>query len=279
MSYMKRLGGALFCLALVCVCAATPCAANISVTGSLTQVFRAAPGQALTGQVELVNSGDAVLEARLYLTDYMYHADGTSVFGEPGTGERSCAGWVALHSELVAAPPRSTLAVPFSVRVPAGAAVGSHWCLIMVEQVHQSPPEPASLWDGAAGAGPGQAVARIVARVRYGVQVIIDIGQGAAGVEVLDAGVSRDADGAFVLHLDVKNTGEVRLAPVMKVWAYDSLGQNVGVFEGSRMGLMPGSSARLRAELAGISPGDYAVLVVLETDAGAWGVQYDLALH
>ena len=268
-----------FMLTAVCaaVLAPAPCAANISVSGELTQLFRAESGQVISGEVKLVNSGDTVLDTRLYLTDYMYHADGTNIYGEPGKSERSSAGWMTLQSELVAVPPKSTMAVPFSIRVPDGVAVGSHWCLIMVEQVDQSPPGAAPK-DAAATQPTGPAMG-IVARVRYGIQVIVDVGQGAANVDILDAGLSRDAEGTYVLHLDVKNTGEVRLVPTMKVWAYDAQGQNIGAFEGSKVGLVPGSSARFRTALKGIVPGEYAVLIVFESSEGSWGVQYDLKLQ
>ncbi len=293
MCYVRKLGLlVLAAFAVACTCslalvspagaadaAAATAAPSISVSGSLTHVFKGEPGQVLTGEIHVVNSGDAVAQTRLYLNDYMYHADGTTVYGEPGTTDRSSAGWVTLHSELVAVPPRSVLAVPYSVQVPAGAAAGSHWCLVMVEQADQGSVAPPQL-DAADNAQPSQPVARIVARVRYGVQIVIDIGQGSAGVEVLDAGVDRRdaADSPYVLHLDVQNTGDVRLVPTMRVWAYDGRGQNVGMFEGSRTGLVPGSSARFETALPGIAPGDYAVLVVLESDAGSWGVQYDLKL-
>jgi len=270
--YSRRLGVLLASLSVVLLLVPMQASANISVSGSFTHVFKAEPGQALQGAVEVVNTGDAVAGARLYITDYMYYANGTVRYGDAGTEARSNAPWVVLRSEVVSVPPKGVVTVSYYISVPAQQLRGSYWSMIMVEEV--KPPHGVAPVEAS-----GQVAVGIITRVRYGIQVITDLGEGAKDIAVTSAGLTRNEAGAAVLHLEVEGTGEARVQPRMAVWAYDGSGNNVGEFVGSRISLLPGTSGRFSTVLEGLADGDYAVLVVLEDDDVSWGVQYDLQLR
>lgn len=273
--HTRRLGVALICLCAALL-AAVQCSASISVSGSLAHVYKTGPGEALQGSIEIVNTGEAVAEARLYLTDYLYYADGTNIYGEAGKDARSNASWIVLRTERVSVPPKGRVSVPYYINVPAAQLRGSYWSMVMVEE-NAPPQEVAGVGNGAAEKD--KVTMGVVARVRYGIQVITEIGDGVKNISVAAAALTRNAAGVNVLYLDVENPGEARIRPQMIVYVYDGSGSYVGKFEGTKMGLLPGTSGRFTAALDGLSAGNYAVLVVLEGEDAAWGVQYDLQIQ
>src|SRR6185503_14379647 len=101
--------------------------------------------------------------------DYRFLADGSSTYDDPGTTKRSNAQWVTPQSQRLTIPAGGEVALPYSVKVPAGDSLkGTYWSTIQVEG--QAPP-PVST-DGRA-AQPQLALGAVI---RYAVQVATHIG-------------------------------------------------------------------------------------------------------
>ena len=268
---MPRLPVALVLAALV---ASAP-SAQILVYGGLARDHDAEPGAVYDEVVEVHNPTDAPQQARLYLTDYTFAADGSNAYGEPGGLARSNAGWVSFAPAVLTVPPGETVPVAVTVAVPdALPAAGSYWSMLMVEAI------PAGAAESTLGEDEGETLRLGVSeRIRYGVQIATHVGAAAADVAVVAAGVTDGPDGARVLAADVENVGERLLVGAVYLDVFDAEGAAVGRLEGSTSRVYPGTSVRHRVDLSALAPGTYEALLVIDGGAeGVFGAQYTLDL-
>ncbi|WP_420456199.1 hypothetical protein [Rubrivirga sp.] len=260
--------------ALLVLALAGSAQAQISVRSALSDDREVSAGTVYRGEVTVANETATAQQAKVYLRDYSFQADGTNVYGEPGTSARSNAAWVRFGPAVVTLAPGETRAVQYAVTVPADAPAGSSWSLLMVESV---PPDAPESTLGDAPAAPRYGVRPVM---RYGVQLATHV-RGDAPVEVTFSGAElvRDEAGARGLRVDVANTGGRMVRP--EVWAelFDAAGTSHGRVEGARSRIYPGTSVRQRIRLGDLPPGTYRALVVV--DAGAddvYGAEYVLDL-
>lgn len=260
--------------ALVLVLMAGAAQAGLAVVGGLSRISSGEPGEELEHEIVLRNSDDTDVLVRIYPTDYLFYADGRSEYGEPGSTERSNAQWFKLSAEWITVPARSEAAVYYRGRLPAGEALsGTYWSMLMVE-----PLGPPDLQDVSDQRGrPGMSVAT---QVRYGIQIITDVGEtGAPDLHFLDRRLIGD-NGDRVLQLDVENAGNRWVHPLTWVEIYDESGGFVGRFESSRKRIFPGCSVRHEFDLSEVAKGKYTALVIIDnTDEHVFGAQYNLELE
>jgi len=260
--------------ALVLVLMAGAAHAGLAVVGGLSRITSGEPGQEIEYEIVLRNSEDTDIVARIYPTDYVFFADGRSEYGEPGTMERSNAGWFKLSAEWITLPARSEAAVYYRGRLPAGEALsGTYWSMLMVEPL--GPPDPKEVRDQQGR--PGMSVAT---QVRYGIQIITDVGQtGAPDLRFLDRRLIGE-NGSRVLQLDVENAGDRWVHPMTWIELYDETGGFVGRFESSQKRIFPGCSVRHEFDLSEVADGKYTALVIIDnTDEYVFGAQYNLELE
>lgn len=266
---MKRL----LYLTLLAALTAMPCAAQLYIAAPLVDDREVTPGSTYEGVVPITNPTDEPMQARLYLTDYRFDAGGSNWYDEPGTSDRSNAGWVAFGAPVVTIPANSTLDIPYQVQVPDDAALhGSYWCLLMIEGI---PHDAAESTLGGTGDGPQFGVRR---RIRYGIQIASHIRRtGEPQLEIPSAELLAVGDGSHVLQLKVENTGTRMGETQVYLDLFDTDGQALGRFEGSEARIYPDTSFRHQVRLEGIASGTYEALLVV--DAGedhTYGVQYTL---
>jgi len=246
---------------------------NIAVVGGLSRISSAQPGEEIEHEIVLRNSGGADVLVHIYPTDYMFFADGRSVYGEPGTTERSNAAWFTLSSEWITVPARSEAAVYYRGRLPVGEPLsGTYWSMLMVEPV--GAPDAQQV-----GGGDGRPGISVATQVRFGIQIITDVGEtGAPDLRLFDRRLVAD-DGARVLEIDVENTGDRWVYPLTWVEIYDGAGGFVGRFESSRKRIFPGCSVRHEFDLSEVPRGKYTALVIIDnTDEYVFGAQYTLEI-
>jgi hypothetical protein len=243
--------------------------AQIAVVGNSIQEREAPVGGSYEGTIRVSNTGTESREARIYQTDYLFHADGRTLYEAPGSQPRSNAGWVAVSPSRVVIPAGQTIDVRYAVKVPVGDSLrGSYWSVVMVEGL--APSE-----------GPGATGRRSVdlqATVRYGVQVVTHIGAtGAPTVGFAGAGASKVADGTGAMVVDLTNTGDraARLKLMLEVYAQD--GRQVATLQQARGLVYPGSSVRQRFALGALPAGTYKAVLVADAGGDAvFGAQYTL---
>src|SRR5438046_2451483 len=109
-------------------------AAQIAVVGNTVEEHVAAPGTSYTGAIVVRNLTQQSQPVRIYQTDYLFYADGTSHFDDPGTTPRSNAKWITPSIRSLLVPAMGEMTVTYTVAVPADTSLsGSYWSTIMVE--------------------------------------------------------------------------------------------------------------------------------------------------
>jgi hypothetical protein len=267
---MKRaLAGSLFLVALL----SRPAHAQIDVVGGGVEEHAAHAGESYAGTLRLRNRGAEPAEARIYLTDYAFAADGSSSYAAPGTLPRSSARWIAFTPSQVRIAAGGEATVGYTVTVPADARLeGTYWSMLMVEGVARG--------SAASADAPANARVRVGLQptIRYGVQIATTVGGPAPKVSFSGARAYAGSHGR-VLELDLANAGDVAYRPEIRVDLFDEAGGKVGSFTSRRGLLYPGTSLRQSFELGAVPAGTYQALVV--ADAGGdqvFGAQYRLKL-
>lgn len=261
------------CISLLVVLAG-PLKADVTVLGGLTHEITAEPGDRTEGAIELANNGDEIVYVDIYQTDYLFFADGRTIYGDPGGDLRSNASWISYGTTRVAIPAGGTVAVSYEMAVPDSIQLsGSYWSVVMIEPVADA---SASVSRGKTG----EASVGVRTIVRYAVQIITNIGDtGNSSIEVTDKKLVTE-NGMTVLRMDFENNGERWLSP--SVWAdlYGSDGTYVGRFESGRKRVFPGCSVRHHLDLTGVAGGNYTALMIVDNgDDHVFGANYELRLE
>lgn len=260
----------LMALCLLSPCAPTRSIAGVAPDGDSTQVRSARPGETYRGSIALRNAGAAVVEVKLYQTDYEFHADGRNSFDSPGTGVRSNAKWLRLNREQVALGPEGNVNIDYEVQVPDDVRLsGTYWSVVMIQEL-----------SGPEASDPSRSGVKLVQSLRHAIQIVTEVGDAAHG-EVVFRNARLQRDGfRRDFDVDLENIGERWLRTTVWLELHDSNGRFVGRFSAPRRRTFPGTSVRNHIELSGAPPGRYVGLLV--ADGGRndmFGMQIDLDLR
>jgi len=237
-----------------------------SVPSGLTVQETLIPGQRVEGVITL-QGGEDFETVRLYQTDYLFYADGSNLYGEPGSTARSNAPWISIYPKEVTIPPGTSVQVHYQIVVPDTELAGTYWSMVMAEPYVppvEAPPEEES-----------KVTLGIRTVLRYGIQIVTHIGDsGKRELKIVRRQLSQDGQD-LVLSLDIENTGERWLIPALRAEIYDEAGTLVGKKEGDKYRIYPGTSVQGKVKLGSLPKGKYKVLVILDNgDQYVWGAQY-----
>jgi len=242
------------------------CQAQITVRGQLTHEFVVEPGQSYAGEIVISSTTDSRTGVEITQSDYLFFADGSNIYGEPGSVLRSNVEWISFYAPPIIEP-GETVSIPFNIKVPDDPSlVGTYWSMILVA------PELPPAETPAEGVG-------IQQRMGYGIQIVTHIGDtGERKISIFDVKLLHEEAG-FVLQVDIENTGERWVRPMAWIELYDEQGATASRVESSQLRIYPGCSVRHRFVLSEIPSGVYKALVVFDNnDEYVWGAQYDLEL-
>ena len=258
--------GLFFCLILPCVSVA-----GVSVSSGLTYEKEAQVGETYQGIIQLRNTGKEPQEVKIYQTDYLFYSDGSNIYGESGNAPRSNSDWITFRPHRLAIPPKGTSQVNYTLEVPDDKTLtGTYWSMIMIEGISSSSPEAARQEKDKITFGVSQVI-------RYGAQMITQIGDtGARKLKFLKTRLLKEDKGR-ILQLDIENIGERLLRPALWVELYDEKGKSVGKFEGGKLGVYPATSVRFKIDLSQVPKGKYKTLVVADCGGdNLFGATYTL---
>jgi hypothetical protein len=266
---MKR-----FALFLFLIAALTSASeGGVTVLGGLTHEVELQPGERLQGSIELNNDSDSVAAVTLYQTDYIFYADGRTEYGDPGSVQRSNAGWISISPAHVNIPPGETVPVYYELEVPAdGNLSGTYWSVIMIEPDSPAHSQKLRSEDGRPALG-------LSTVVRYALQVIVNIGEsGNSSVQILKnelVGIEEKK----ILMLDIENSGDRWLRPIFWVELYDEHGKFMGRYESETQRIFPGCSVRHIVDLTEVPSGQYTALMIVDNgDEHVFGANYRMRL-
>ena len=266
---LKKLAG--FSLLLLVLLSHTA-VGQVQVSGDLILFGRGMPGDSYQGSIKLENGGSEAEEVLVYMNDYFFSADGGTVYSEPGTNERSNAPWIEFFPNILNIAPGADAEVGYRVRIPEdGELAGTYWSMLFVEGVPKETELPESK---------DKFIFSIQQVVRYGIQMITDIGD----TGYVDVGFENPSltleNGTGELSATIVNTGTVRIRPSFSCIVFDLSGVELAVIEGGEKRLYPGTSTRSVFNLPALDAGRYRALVI--ADGGGenlYGANYTLEIE
>ncbi|HUP86563.1 MAG TPA: hypothetical protein VM143_12920 [Acidimicrobiales bacterium] len=224
---ITRIGTAALGAAVLCVLLAFPAGAQ-TPTGDIQSVgvspteskpddpnagqwfiFSIAPGASGATKARITNPADQPQVIKLYLTDLVFGPDGTPTIPE---GDFEDVGtWGHFETASITVPARSQVLAPFTVTVPANAEPGDHVGAAVVES------EP--LGD----------TLKIVKRIATRLYVTVpgDATKSYAVVSVTNKVTSKWFPKSVAVTTLLRNTGRVRIRPVVKVGGTKAAGADL----------------------------------------------------
>ena len=271
---MSRISRAILIFCFTGLPLAVSASMEISIVGGLTREAVVRPGDTLEGKIIVGNNSTSETRVKTYQTDYLCYADGRNSYGEPGSCERSNATWITVTPEQFAIAPEASATLYYTIQVPNDAGlVGTYWSMLMVEPLAEDSPELVAGDDGE----PRVAIRTVM---RYGIQMVTHIGNtGQESIKFGDKQLVADDPKRF-LTVDVENTGERSLGPLVWAELYDADGVSIGRFEGQRIRIFPTCSVRHNIDLTGLPAGTYNALIVADNgDDNVFGTQAKLQIQ
>jgi hypothetical protein len=246
--------------------ALSPIGAQIAVVGSTVEERVAARGDSYSGAIIVRNLTPQNQPVRIYQTDYLFFADGTSHYDSAGSTPRSNAKWITPTVRSITVPPLSEVTVTYSVNVPASDSLsGSYWSALMVEG---APTE-----GGASGGRPQVGVGAVM---RYAIQVSTHIGTtGSRKVAFVkpqfltNPGDSVHTDSTHSFEVEVQNVGDRAYRPVLWIEVYDEQGTLAANKRQERGLLYPGTSLKQVFALGKLAHGTYRAVVFADSGEDA----------
>jgi hypothetical protein len=214
-----------------------------------------APGQTVSGTIEVENQGEEPLRLDLYLQDWEYleGGSGEKLFSAPGSSPWSASSWISYYPQRLELPAHGKGLVDYTIRAPADAS-GGHYAVLFFESILARPPEDEEgvsvQYTGRLGSLFELEVAGTVKRTG----------------EVAELAIGRpDEDRALTLGYTFLNTGNVAIRPKAYFNIVDQAGRYFGRGEFDRIYTFPGRSGSTTTEwTGGLAPGDYAVLLTVD---------------
>jgi hypothetical protein len=246
----------------------TRAAAQIAVVGNTVEERSSHPGDSYVGGIVVQNLTNVAQPVRIYQTDYMFFADGTSRFDAPGSVARSNASWITPATSSTILSPLGQATIAYTVRVPANDSLrGTYWSTIMVEGAVNVPTFT------------GKKEMALGSVLRYSVQIATQIDAPAIAKAVFEKQQLETSarDSVQMLAVDVRNAGDKGLRPLLWVALYDSNGSLRTRFKQQRGLLYPGTSVRQLFPLGRLTPGTYKAVVFADIHEDAvTAAQYTL---
>jgi len=245
--------------------------AQISVMGSLTRSRTAVPGEEYEGTISLKNTGEGIAQAKIYLKDYTFNAEGETGYLEPGSLSRSNAEWISISSSTAVLAPGEIAEIKYTVNVPASdSLLGTYWSIIFIEGVPEEEEDTGDI----------QPFISIRQVMRYGVQIVTDFPEGGESRLVFsNTRIVNTEEGRF-FSVDIANSGTHWLNGELYVEIYSSEGEYITTLSGGTFRTYPQTSVREVFSLEGVAPGDYKALLI--ADCGGddlFGGNYTLVLR
>lgn len=227
--------------------------AGISVTSELTHEYYTETGKTISGKINVKNSGDKPEIMQAFIKDYLFYADGSNDYAEPGTKERSNANWIIISPQKATIDPKSSISIDYKINVPKnGDFNGSYWSMIMVEAIPEKTPESNKKSLG------------LSINTRFGIQIITNFGTNIEPeIKFIDTKLIDDGDKKY-LKLDIENTGAITVRSEIKVEVYDMEGNFIELFEGDNKRTYPGTSVNLKCELSKLKKGKYKAIIMAD---------------
>jgi hypothetical protein len=260
-------GRRFFSLAVLLAFTSLNAQSYLNILSPLHETHYLEGGSEIKGTITMGNTGDEVLKMRAYQKDFCFNHRGETLFTEPGTLERSNAGWIYLPFTYFEIPPFTSFSVYYTLHVPKDSCPqGSYWSVIMLEST-----------EDIFATSPDGTVIQAIKRIAF--QAIAEVGdQGTYKLNLMDKRVEVSPE-IKCLVFDVENTGTLTMKLHPSIELLDGEGKTVGSFSCEKQMMHPGCSSKFCVDLSSVAFGHYLAKVLFKhNDESILGSQYQIEI-
>jgi hypothetical protein len=241
--------------------------ATITVVNGMSHEYTVIGNQVYEGQIVIKNLSKNPARVVFYKTDLQHNCDGETKFIKGNSQQRSCLDWIEYSNNEIMIAAEKEVTVVYSIKVPDNKYEGSYWGVIMVEEL-----EGIDTSDKKKGI-------KVRSNVRYAVQVIAnfnqnvikDLNYGTIGMDTLD--------GEQYLTINIENSGNTLLKPVLVLELYNNSGETVKRIEVNVQKVYPGNCKKFLVPLLGVPIGKFTGVLVADCgDNNIFGLNLNLDL-
>lgn len=242
--------------------------AGIQVQNGLTHTHSGIAGNVMTGKIRVKNVGKREERILIYKQDLSLSCNNTIEYDELGKNARSSGNWVQTNvdEKLIAAGEEYDIL--YTVTIPNSADLsGTYWNIIMIE-----------------GADPVKEEAeqgvKISSRVRYAVQMIVDVGTFQSPQMAFENFVyQKNQAGNQTIHVLLANKGEYASKTKLTLEVYGANGEKLKVIESQAKRLYPKKCNDFELELKGLPVGKYEGIVVADNGKDLFGANITISIQ
>lgn len=242
-----------FLLLVLSVCSLARAQSTIGVDPA-TRLFTATPGQSITQELSLYNPTPGTKRVRVvaYLTDMNISEIGETTYPAAGTLKESLSPWTTFSPSEMELGAQETKQIRYTIQVPAGAAPGTHWAMLMFEGQDME-------------STPGKKIAAFKLRVAHSIFVNVQPVKYSGEITgIFDTAPKKDTD-FYSMAVQYSNKGNAATGVQGRVEVRDLKGDLVATMAFPLTISLPGRDLLLTARWAGPVPkGQYTALVILQ---------------
>jgi hypothetical protein len=244
--------------------------ASVVITNGLTHLHNGVSGNSLTGSIKLKNDGKKVVRVLIYAKDLTISCEtSSSSYLDINSHHRSLGKWLKTNVDEKILQANEEYEVTYTIDVPTGVVEnGTYWELIMVEvaePIREETPQGV----------------KIDSRVRYGVQVITNIGLyvnpalSFSKIELKnlpkDIKDSTGQSNSKVILVKLHNGGIFLAQAKLNIEIFNSTGDKVKVINGVQRKIYPNSCTDFEIELKDIPKGKFEGILVADNGKDLYG--------
>lgn len=226
--------------------------AGIVVSNGLTHIHKIESGNIVKGKISIQNTGTEAQNVKIYLQDLSYKSDGTIIYAQPNTHNKSNTSWIKLATNFITLKAGEKTDLLYEITAPDSIEnAGSYWSVLIVEPVKEIPLN-------------NQSGVNITSVVRYAIQIITNY-----KTEDLKSDLKFESvkivkeENRNVLKVAIANTGNIYCKTVASIELFNAkTGQKAGVFSSLPMSLLPNNSKMFSIDIGKILPGQYSTVIM-----------------
>jgi hypothetical protein len=191
-----------------------------------------ARGESKHGSITVTNTSNAPITLAVYAVDATTTRDGSFAMLSEGSARTGIGAWVKLDTSSLSLAPSQSVAVPFTLSIPANAPVGDHIGGIIVQD---GTPAVKKL-----GNGP---TINVISRVGTRIYETVP-GKTSPGLAITHFSVKKVSSSSAVFHVTLKNTGNTNQTPSGEITMKNALGHDMATLPLKTLGtIAPSRSA------------------------------------
>ena len=253
---------------LFCILCIHSSKASVLIVNGLTHIHQSQRGSTIRGIIAIENTGKNDERVLITQRDYLLFCDGTSDFTKHNSHDRSLFNWIyaPVTEQIIKAG--ETYNMSYEISFPLDQTLkGSYWTLFIVEKA-----DPINLDDE-------NTEVKIETRLRYGIQVIADIGDDKTSeLNFENQKITKINDTNFI-EINLSNKGIYMVVPTIIVEFFDENNQSVFKSEINRKKVYPESCTQFTLPIEKIPKGNYTVLLIADYGEDLYGANVELTIE